>query len=173
MHPAVSPQVLFGISVALSFVAWGVVARQYIWPALRREPLVDALRPLLLLHAFRFVGLAFLVPGVVSPDLPAAFARPAAYGDFATAFLALLANAALPSRLGLVLVWAFNVVGTVDLLHAFYQGDRTGLAPGLLGAAYFIPTVLVPLLLMTHGLVFGLLLRRTTVAASHRSQRAA
>jgi len=115
------------------------------------------------------------VPGVVSPELPLAFARPAAYGDLATAVLALLAIAALRNRLGIMLVWAFNLLGTVDLLYAFYQGNRTGLglAPGLQGAAYFIPTVLVPLLLITHGLVFRLLLRRELVAVSLSSQRAA
>ena len=119
--------------------------------------------------------LGILVPGVVSPELPLAFARPAAYGDLATAVLALLAIAALRNRLGIMLVWAFNLLGTVDLLYAFYQGNRTGLglAPGLQGAAYFIPTVLVPLLLITHGLVFRLLLRRELVAVSLSSQRAA
>jgi len=170
-----SPQVSYGISVALSFVSWGVVAGRYVWPALRSRPRAAALRPILLLHSFRFVGLAFLVPGVVSPDLPAAFARPAAYGDLATATLALLGFAALPSRLGVVLVWAFNVVGTLDLLNAFFQGDRTGVgtAPGLQGAAYFIPTVLVPLLIVTHAVVFRLLLQRDAALASNSGQRAA
>src|SRR5215510_11882665 len=153
---------MFGISVILSFISWGIIAKRYIWPALRRVPRTEALRPLLLLHTFRFVGLAFLVPGVVSPDLPIAFARPAAYGDLLTTVLALLALALLQSRLGLVLVWVFNGCGTADLLYAFYQGNRTGLghAPGHMGAAYFIPTILVPLLLITHGLVFRLLLTR-------------
>jgi hypothetical protein len=157
-----SSQLVFGISVAFSFVVWGIVTYQYIWPALGSQPRADALQPILLLHSFRFVGLAFLVPGVVSPDLPIAFAGPAAYGDLATAILALLALATLRSTLGTILVWTFNVLGTADLLNAFYQGDRTGLglAPGLQGAAYFIPTVLVPLLLITHGLVFRLLLHR-------------
>ena len=79
-----------------------------------------------------------------------------------TAVLALLALALLQSRLGLVWVWLFNCCGTADLLYAFYQGNRTGLgdAPGQMGGAYFIPTVLVPLLLITHGLVFRLLLNR-------------
>jgi len=154
------PQALFGISVVLSFVAWGIVSGRYIWPVLRSQPRANALRPLLLLHAFRFVGLAFLVPGVVSADLPAAFARPAAYGDLATAVLALLAVVALHSKLGIILVWAFNILGSTDLLFAFYQGNRVGLTAGQQGAAYFIPTVLVPLLLITHGLVFGLLLKR-------------
>jgi hypothetical protein len=160
------PQALFGISVALGFIAWGIVVGRYVWPALRNQPRADALRPLLLLHAFRFVGLAFLIPGVVSPDLPAAFARPAAYGDLATAILALLAFAALGGKMGIILVWAFNILGSADLLYAFYQGNRIGLEPGLQGAAYFIPTVLAPLLLITHGLVFRLLLREETVAAS-------
>jgi uncharacterized membrane protein len=168
-----TPPALFGISVLFSFVAWGLVTRSYIGPALRNRLRVDALRPILLLHSFRFVGLAFLVPGVVSPDLPLAFARPAAYGDLATAVLALLALATLRNRLGTVLVWAFNLWGTADLLNAFYQGNRTGLAPGLLGAAYFIPTFVVPLLLITHGLVFRLHLRRDRAAVPHISQRAA
>jgi hypothetical protein len=151
----------FGISVALSLIAWSSVAVLYLWPALRSLPRVRALQPLLLLHSFRFIGLAFLVPGVVSPELPSAFARPAAYGDLAAAVLALLSLAALRTPLGLALVWIFNVVGTADLLHAIYLGRiGVGVEPGHLGAAYFIPTVVVPLLLVTHVLVFRLLLRR-------------
>jgi hypothetical protein len=157
-----STQALFGISVVLGFIAWALVARQYIWPGLRSRPRVDALRPLLLLHSFRFIGLAFLVPGVVSPDLPNAYAWPAAYGDLITAVMALLALATLQSRLGILLAWVCNIWGSLDLLNAFYRGDQTGvgLAPGLQGAAYFIPTVIVPLLLITHVLMFRLLLKR-------------
>ena len=90
---------LFGITIAFSFVVWGLVARQYFWPALRGRSRADAVRPILFLHAFRFMGLTFLIPGVVSPDLPASFARPVAYGDLATAALALLALAMLDSKL--------------------------------------------------------------------------
>ena len=159
------PQALFGLSVALGFLAWGIVAARYLWPYLRSQPRVDALRPLLVLHSFRFVGLAFLVPGVVAPELSAAFARPAAYGDLIAAVLALLALATLQSRWGMLLVWVFNLWGTADLLYAFYQGNAVGFAPGQLGAAYFIPTVIVPLLLITHGLVFRLLLQGEDVRA--------
>jgi hypothetical protein len=159
------PQVVFGISVLQGFVVWGMIGARYIWPALRDRPRTDALRPLLQLHTFRFAGLAFLVPGVVSPDLPDAFARPAAYGDLLTSLLALLAIATLGSRVGTIIVWVFNIVGTVDLLNAFYQADRlgVGITPGLQGAAYFIPTVLVPLLLVTHALVFRILIGTTAV----------
>src|ERR1700733_14171355 len=67
-------QICFFVSIAFSFVAWGAVTGSLILPELRRRGRNEALRPLLMFHSFRFVGLAFLVPGVVSPDLPAAFA---------------------------------------------------------------------------------------------------
>jgi len=153
------PQLCFFVSIAFSFIAWGIVARRYIWPRLRYLPRAEALRPLLILHSFRFMGLAFLVPGVVSPDLPAAFAHSAAYGDFAAAILALVSLAALPSGVGIVVAWIFNLWGLVDLLDAFYQANNAGLRAGQLGAAYFIPTFVVPLLLITHGLAFRILLQ--------------
>jgi hypothetical protein len=159
----------------MNFVAWGAVAWHYIWPALKERPSPEALKPFLLLHGFRFMGLAFVVPGVVSAQLPAAFARPAAYGDLTAAILALLALATLGTRTGTVLTWAFNTFGTADLLFAFYQGSRISLpdTPGLLGAAFFIVTVLVPLLLITHGLAFRILLRAKAIAPSPSKLRTA
>ena len=92
------PPVLFGISAAFGLAVWGAVAWHYIWPELRMRPNPENLKPILLLHGFRFLGLAFVLPGVVSPDLPAVFAQPVAYGDFMTAILALLALATLGRR---------------------------------------------------------------------------
>jgi hypothetical protein len=168
------PQIIFVISALLGVIVWGMIGARYIWPALRDRRRTEALRPLLFLHAFRFVGLSFLVPGVVSPDLPAAFARPAAYGDLTTCILALLSIATLGSRLGTIIVWVFNIVGTADLLNAFYQADRLGVgtSPGLQGAAYFIPTVLVPLLLVTHALVFLILLGKGATVGRQGGRRA-
>jgi hypothetical protein len=154
-----SVQAAFGISVVFSLSVWGMVVARYIWPALRRQSRTDALRILLTLHSFRFIGLAFIVPGVVSSELPAAFARPAAYGDLVATVLALLSIAALNSRFGAVLVWVFSVWGTADLLNAFYQAIHSGLSPGRFGAAYFLVTLVVPLLLITHGLIVRLLLQ--------------
>ena len=114
----------------MSFILWVTVSVRYMWPALQARPRADALYPILLLHASRFVGLAFLVPGVVSPDLPLAFARPAAYGDFLTAIIALLAIAALKKPSGVVLVSDINIVGFADLLFAFYRGNQTGAGAG-------------------------------------------
>jgi hypothetical protein len=158
-------QFWFFLSIAFSLVGWGLVAQRYIWPKLRLLPREEALRPLLILHSFRFIGLAFLVPGVVSTDLPSVFAYGAAYGDIAAAILALASLALLPHRAGLVSAWLFNLWGFADLLNAFYQANRYALVPGQLGAAYFIPTLAVPLLLITHALAFRILLRREELPA--------
>ena len=152
-------QLCFYVSIVFSFAAWGVVTASVILPELRRRGRNEALRPLLVFHSFRFVGLAFLVPGVVSVDLPAAFAQDAAYGDIIAATLALLALALLPSKLGIVAAWVINLWGTADILHANYEGIYLGVQAGQLGAAYFLPTFIVPLFLITHGLMFWLLLR--------------
>jgi len=162
------PQLCFFVSIAFGLIAWGILARQYIWPKLRLLPRTEALRPLLTLHSFRFIGLAFLVPGVVSPDLPSAFAHAAAYGDIAAAILALLALASLPHRAGIVIAWIFNLWGSADLLDAFYQANKAGLLAGQLGATYFIPTLIVPLLLITHGLAFRVLLQHPSKPAFSR-----
>src|SRR5665213_2941725 len=113
------PQHCFFVSIAFAFIAWGIVTARHIWPKLRLRPRADALRPLLILHSFRFIGLAFLVPGVVSADLPSAFAHSAAYGDIIAATLALLSLASLPRGAGIVIAWIFNLWGSADLLNAF------------------------------------------------------
>ncbi|OGL17815.1 MAG: hypothetical protein A3G97_11790, partial [Candidatus Rokubacteria bacterium RIFCSPLOWO2_12_FULL_69_21] len=115
---------IFGVQFLLSVVVYGLLAKWYVAPALARLPLHDALIPLLVPHAFRHLGLVFLVPAVVAPTLPRAFALPTAYGDLLAGLLALLAMIALRGRLvlGIPLAWLFNVVGTLDLLYAFYQG---------------------------------------------------
>src|ERR1700751_5698960 len=123
----------FFVSIVFSLIAWGIVAARYICPELPPRQRAEALRPLLILHSFRFVGLAFLIPGVVSPDLPSAFAHSAAYGDIIAATLALLALISLSSGAGTAITWIFNVWGTVDLLNAFYQANRAGLLAGQLG----------------------------------------
>jgi hypothetical protein len=160
---------LFGLSILMSFLAFGIVTKVFVWPRLRGMRETDALLPLVMPHTFRFVGLSFLIPGVVSPSLSPTFAVPAAYGDLVAAVLADVATLTLAARSpwAIPIVWVFNVWGTVDLLHAVYQGQiGVRIDPGSLGATFFIPTVVVPLLLVTHGLIFWLLLRR--VPSSNR-----
>ena len=168
-------QLGFFVSIAFSGIAWGTMTALYAWPVLRLRQRADALRPLLILHSFRFLGLAFLVPGVVSSDLPRAFATAAAFGDIVAAMLALLSLLFLRSGTGVLIAWIFNVWGSVDILNAFYQANATGLSPGQLGATFFIPTLIVPLLLITHGLAFRILLQAQSQPAvrDDRGQRTA
>lgn len=158
------PQVYFFGSIAFSFIAWGVLIALYVWPQLRLKQQTEALKPLLVLHSFRFLGMAFLVPGVVSADLPSSFARAAAYGDILAAILALLALLSLRSGIGVATAWIFNVWGFIDLVNAFYQANHAGLQVGQLGAAYFIPTFAVPLMFITHLVAFRILLQNPTEA---------
>jgi hypothetical protein len=153
---------LFGVSILASFVSSLVAVRLFVWPRLENTDRNRGLTLLVAPHMFlRFIGLSFLVPGVVSLLLPAGFAIPAAYGDFIAGILAIVATIALVNRTSWATqgVWLFNLWGTVDLLFAFYQGRQVGIQPGMLGAAFFIVTALVPPLLLTHALIFRLLVR--------------
>src|SRR5215813_5015758 len=120
-------QISFFVSIAFSLIAWGIVTARYVWPELRPRPRVEALRPLLILHSFRFIGLAFLVPGVVSSDLPPAFAHSAAYGDIIAATLALFSLLSRSGGAGIAIAWIFNLWGIADILNAFYQANHAGL----------------------------------------------
>jgi hypothetical protein len=151
-------QAIFGLQFLMSVLVWSAVAKWLGAPWLDGMSRRHALSWLTLPHAFRHIGMVFLVPGVVAEPLPASFANPAAYGDLLAAVLALLAFVALRTGMSFAtpLVWVFNVVGTVDLANALRHFD---VAP-YFGAAWYIPTFLVPLLLVTHFMIFVRLLRR-------------
>lgn len=158
---------ILGISVILCFVAFLRVVQSYVWPRLKDMPREEALLILTAPHMFRFGGLAFLVPGVVGSAMPAAFAVPAAYGDLTAALLAIGVCFGLARRAfwAIPLAWLFSIVGTLDLVFAFYQGlIGTNMPPASLGAAFFIPTLIVPPLLVTHALIFRILLKTRKLA---------
>ena len=152
---------IFGISFGMSLLSSIVAAVLFAWPALRTMPGQQALIWLVAPHMFlRFVGLGFLIPGVVSGALPKAWAVPAAYGDFIAGILAIVATIALvhTASWAVAAVWIFNIGGAADLLFAFYQGARVQLDPGSLGAGFYIVTAIVPSLLVSHILIFKLLM---------------
>ena len=163
-----SPESIFGIHLVLGYVACGLWFGAYILPRLRAMSRFEAQRVIATLHSFRFFGLAFLLPGVVGPHLPAGFAAPTAYGDFVTGALALLALFSMRVRpLFWFFVVAFNLIGTADLILAYANAMRVGL-PAMaeqLGALYVIPVVYVPMLMITHGLALSWLVRGERVEA--------
>ena len=143
-------------SMLMAIVAWSLIFVWYVHPVLRAWSFQEAMRPLLLLHTFRYVGLMFLIPGVTAEALDMRFAWPAAYGDLVAALLAFAALGALYiNRMGgVVAVWIFNIWGLIDLLNAVARGILFT-PDGALGAAFWIPALIVPLLLVTHVYIFG------------------
>lgn len=65
------------------------------------------------------------------------------------------------SAAGVVIAWIFSIWGSVDLLNAFYQANHAG----QLGATSFIPILVVPLLLITPGLAFPILVQSEDLSA--------
>jgi hypothetical protein len=161
-------EILFLIHLVLGYVAWLLCFSAYVWPWLKSMDRIAAQRVIATLHSFRFFGLVFILPGVVSPDLPASFATFAAWGDFATGVLAMLALLTVRIRL---LFWlfavAFNLVGVIDLVVDYYHAILVGLPAHAewLAATYAIPIIYVPLLMITHIAAFYLLMRPQPKAA--------
>lgn len=156
------PQVIFLTDLVLGYVAWLLLFGTYALPKLKSLDRVDALRAIATFHSFRFFGLIFILPGMVGANLPMGFATFAAYGDFATGVLALLALllVRIPALFWLFAV-AFNLVGAVDIILDYYHGIQTGLPniAGQLGAGYAIVILYVPALMITHVVAFYLLTR--------------
>ena len=163
-----SPSTVFLTQLVLGYVPWLLFLGAYILPKLKAMDSIEAHRAIATLHSFRFFGLVFIVPGVVGPNLPAGFATFAAYGDFATGVLAMLALMTIGIRpLFWLFVAAFNIVGAVDIIVDYYHGNQVGLAAiaGELGATYMIPMIYVPILMITHVVAFYLLLRSWPASA--------
>ena len=169
-----STEPLFQTHLVLGYVAWLLCFGAYILPWLKSMDRVQAHRAIATLHSFRFFGLVFILPGVVSPELPTSFSGFAAYGDLATGLLAMLAL--LTVRIGPAF-WAFvvtfNLVGTADLVLDYGHAIQAGLPAraGELGAAYAIPILYVPLLMITHCVAFYLLVRPHAKAARLPTRR--
>jgi hypothetical protein len=157
-----STATIFGVQSILGYLAWLLCFRAYVLPWLKSMDLVAAERAIATLHSFRFFGLVAILPGVVGPHLPASFANVAAFGDLATGVLAILALLTVRIRpLFWVFVLSFNLVGVVDLILTYYHAAqvRLPLLAGQLGAAYAIPILYVPVLMITHVAAVYLLLR--------------
>ncbi len=150
-------------TLLFSTLVFGMAAKFDLMPRLPDLEPRSVVLPILLLHAFRHLGLMFLAPGAVYPGIPEAFAYPAAIGDLVAAVLALLAIPAVAgqSRLARPLVGLFNTEGTLDLVAAISLATVNNAAP-YMGPAYWIPAFWVPALLVTHYVVFALLGSRWT-----------
>lgn len=163
-----SNHVHFFISYAVAFIAFGLIGRWYLWPAVRDRTARAALTPLLLYACLRVNGLMFLMPGLVAADLPRGFAVPTAYGDLTAVILALLALWALRTGKAFapLLLWLFNIVGLLDLLYANVATFTQGVNPAQLGASYYLAVLNVPAMIVVHIIIFAYLRRHPALATS-------
>jgi hypothetical protein len=152
------------VLTALLLAAYFLIASLRTW--------VDAidLRKLVLLHATRFVGIAFLVL-YERGQLPYAFAVPGGIGDIVVATFALpVALAPLEPALRRRATTIWNVVGLVDILLVAFTAARLNLAhPAQMQALTqlplsLLPTFLVPLIIATHVVIFARLARDQSAA---------
>ena len=157
-----SNHIHFFISYAVAFLVFGLIGKWYLWPAIKDRAPGVALTPLLLYACLRVNGLMFLMPGLVSPELPRAFAVPTAYGDFTAVVLALLALACVraASQLAMPAVWLFNVAGLLDLIYANVSTFKDSVDPVQLGASYYLAVINVPAMVVVHVMIFAYLLKR-------------
>ena len=154
------------VNLILNTLVFWIAARLYLLPRLHEIEPRAVLLPILLLHSSRHLGLMFLAPGAVDPGIAPQFAYPAAFGDLIAAVLALAAIPAVAARarIASILVWIFNVEGSVDLISAIVLALLYDASP-LMGAAYWIPAFWVPALLVTHYITFLVLLKGRPRAA--------
>ena len=145
-----------------TFIFW-VAARIYLLPRLHALKPQTVLIPILLLHSTRHLGLMFLSQGATYTGIPPQFAYPAAFGDLLAAVLALAAVFFLARNVkgGRLVVWVFNVVGTLDLFAAIALATLYDAEP-YMGPAYWIPALWVPALLVTHYITFVMLWKHWT-----------
>jgi hypothetical protein len=151
---------ILAVNLLFSTLVFWVAARIYVLPKLPELRPQVILPPILLLHAFRHLGLMFLAPGATYAGIPPLFAYPAAYGDLIAACLAVVAIPAVVSNApsGRPLLWIFNLEGTIDLLAVIVLATFYD-ASAHMGPAYWIPAFWVPALLVTHYIVFVVLLK--------------
>ena len=159
---------IFWMQLFASAVVFTIVAVWYVWPHLAKLPRNSALVPLLWVHVPRYVGMTLLVTGMVDPKLPREFLSSAAYGDLLEAALALTSIIALRSnwRFAIALVWVTNTWGFVDLLNGVRGVVQLNVPSFNLVTFWYVYTFYAPLVIVSHLMIFWILIKPTAVARS-------
>lgn len=146
---------ILAVNLVFSTLVFWIAAKLYVLPKLDACEPRTILLPILLLHSLRHLGLMFLAPGAHHAGIAPQFAYPAALGDLLAAVLALIAIPAVAARArsAKLLVWLFNIEGSLDLIAAIVLATYYE-ARDFMGPAYWIPAFWVPALLVTHYITF-------------------
>jgi hypothetical protein len=162
-----SPFLLFGLQFTLSLVIFALIAMWYITPALDRLPIHAALVPLFLVHTLRYLPSTAFAPGQVDPKLPMDAMATIAYGDLASAILALVAVVFLRFRWAgsIAVAWLVNVLASLDWLNAGFVAASRQFPTYALGGNWYIVNYYVPVIGVVHVMIFQQLLKARARAA--------
>lgn len=152
---------IFWLQLLTSVCVFGIIVAWYVWPYLTKLTRDSALVPLLWVHVPRYVGMILLVTGMVDPKLPREVLSGGAYGDLLEAVLALASIYALRSnwRIAVPLVWVANTWGFLDALNVLRTVLRVNLPSFNLGTTWYIYTFYAPLVLVSHCMIFWILIK--------------
>ena len=163
-HDVSAPVVAATVWISTAFallVCWKV-------PAFRSWASIVDLRWLIALHLTRFVGFYFLFL-YQRGQLPEGFAVPAGIGDIIVALIAGMLLAISPSRQPRAILLLWNAFGLIDIVLVASSALRFGLkdwqsmAPLRELPLSLLPTFLVPLIIVSHVLIFVRLASRDTI----------
>jgi len=162
-----SPTTLMGVQFTLSLVLAGLVAKWYVLPALNARPAPAALAPLFLVHGLRYLPSSAFAPGQVAPTVPMDAMKVIAYGDLASAVLAIVAAVFLYYRWrgAIGVAWIVNLVTSLDWICAGYVAASTELVTYPIGVNWYIINYYVPLIGIVHVMIFARLLRERSRSA--------
>ncbi len=149
-------------------IAWSVIAVFFIEPKLKVKDIYYRLSFWTAFHLFRVLGVGLLVRNL-SPGMPKDFALLTAVGDTLTAFLALGSLIALKKRWRycIPLVWIFNIFGFLDLIYALFSAVSVN-ASEYLQAQWFVPALIVPLMIVAHIAIFKNLIFQRNFAEQNK-----
>lgn len=153
---------IFSLQIFLSLVVYFLIMKWYIGPRLSNLRLFQALVVLLFIHSFRHIGLTILIPSIADSDIPNSFITFYAFGEyFVAAFaVACLIGLTVQFRGSIVLVWLFNIAGTLLVIYSWIQFYSMDITQYRLGTFWYIPTFFMPALLVSHYVIFMLLIKR-------------
>ena len=156
-----NPMTVSGVQFTLSLIVFWLAAIWWVAPALNKLPLQSALVPLFFVHTLRYLPSTAFAPGQVGADVPAEAMAAIAYGDLLSAILAIVAIVFLHYRLqgALAVAWGVNIVAGLDWLNALFLAASNQLVTHALGGNWYIIHCYVPVLLITHIMIFARLIK--------------
>jgi len=125
------------------------------------------LAPLFLVHALRYLPSSAFAPGQIDSRVPRDAMAAIAYGDLASAILALVAALCVYYRLrgAIGVAWVVNIIMALDWVYAGFVAASNQLVTYPMGGNWYIINYYVPVIGVIHVMIFARLLRARALPA--------